>query len=66
MGMTRQTGDGGTEDEKGEYVKHSALGGGLFVAQNIGKMGRKGITLQPGHFTQLGQSETLASSFCRV
>lgn len=57
MGMTRQTGDGGTEDEKGEYVKHSALGGGLFVAQNIGKMGRKGITLQPGHFTQLGKSD---------
>ena len=26
------------------------------VARNLGKMGRKGVTLNPGHFTQLGES----------
>lgn len=37
-------------------VKHGTLGGTLMVARNLGKMGRKGVTLNPGHFTQLGES----------
>jgi hypothetical protein len=52
--MTRQTGDGGPEEEKGEYVVHGTLGGTMSVMANLKKMGRKGLTIQPGHFTQLG------------
>lgn len=55
LGMTRQTGDGGADEDKGDYVKHGTLGGTLHVIRNVGKMGRKGLTLQPGHFTQLGK-----------
>lgn len=59
LGMTRQTGDAGTEEEKGDYVQHGTLGGTLMVARNLGKMGKKGVTLNPGHFTQLGGEFTL-------
>ncbi|CDZ96602.1 Uncharacterized conserved protein [Phaffia rhodozyma] len=54
LGMTRQTADGGPEEDKGEYVQHTTFTGTLSVMRNIGKQGIKGITLNPGHMNQLG------------
>ena len=44
MGMTRQTHDGGEEDEKGDYVTMGTMKGTLAVAKRATKMplGRPG------------------------
>ncbi|WWC89539.1 uncharacterized protein L201_004463 [Kwoniella dendrophila CBS 6074] len=50
MGLTRQTGDGGDEEDKGDYLVQSAMASTVQTIKRATKMPLK----NPGHFTQLG------------
>ncbi|WRT66141.1 uncharacterized protein IL334_003094 [Kwoniella shivajii] len=50
LGLTRQTGDGGDDDDKGDYLVQSAMESTLQTIKRATKMPLK----NPGHFTQLG------------
>ncbi|OCF76335.1 hypothetical protein I204_03635 [Kwoniella mangroviensis CBS 8886] len=50
LGLTRQTGDGGDNDSKGDYLVQSAMESTVQTVKRATKMPLR----NPGHFTQLG------------
>ncbi|WWC93962.1 hypothetical protein V866_000800 [Kwoniella sp. B9012] len=50
LGLTRQTGDGGDADSKGDYLVQSAMESTVQTVKRATKMPLR----NPGHFTQLG------------
>lgn len=53
LGMTRRTQDTGTDEERGQYIRHGPLGGLAMVVKNAIRVGMP-VWEKGGDVTQLG------------